>query len=420
MAKSAAVIGGQWGDEGKGKIVDLLLQRMSNTLLERYQGGANAGHTVKIGDKEYHLHLLPSGMMSSNTFNLIGKGVFLDPRKVITEIKSLTDDGVKIDDGNFGIAANAHITLDYHVSADQKNFNLEKHTSTGSGIKQTATDKYNRVGIRFVEFLNKNSFLECLQRKFPEGTIGQVSLDEFIDSYSNEQEFLAQFLVDETALFADPSFEYFLAEGAQGFGLDIDDGAYPGITSSNPTLPKHRPEVIIGVFKAYESSVGIGDRYFISQMDKELECLMPDLMNEYGTTTHKPRNVGWFDALGARHAIKTTHMDHIVLTCIDKLERLVDVTNKLKVVVGYEINGVEHHNWHPSFYDRTVLRDAKPIYETFELWNQTVERDGKTLTLNAQKYVDGIQEIIGKEFSLIGTGPERNEILVYKDVLGGN
>ena len=407
-----AIIGGQNGDEGKGKIVEYLInsaeKKFSNFLTKsvlnyRWQGGANAGHTVAVDGKIFKLHQIPSGIVRKNTYCLLGKGMFLNPRKLLNEIKELEEQGIKVTPDKFGISSKAHMTLDYHINDDQAYFNLEEHSSTGSGIKQTARDKADRIGIRFIEFLDSDLMIKILkERNF-------LNTEQFVNSYQKEREILYKFLVSEDEIFANCRFDFVIAEGAQGIMLDLDDGQYPGITSSNPGLPTHRPKKILGIFKLYCSSVGIKDRPFVSEMD-ELQNKLHVPLGEFGTTTKKPRHIGWFDVVAAKYSIDVIQIDYIGGTCLDKLEYLHKIGEKLKICIAYEIGGQNYYKWDVSFDKRNVLWNAKPVFEEFETWDKTYVNG--VLNPNAKKYIERLEELLGKKFVLLGIGPKSEELIV--------
>lgn len=420
MKKNIAVIGCQNGDEGKGKVETYLAPLLINLaggrdiLVYRYQGGSNAGHTAIIGRKKYALHQLPSGLVIPQTYGLLGKGMFIEPRGLVKEIQALSSTGIILDNLRLGISSKAHVTLDYHLYDDQSFFNLAEHTSTGSGIKQTARDKANRTGIRFVEFLDRDLLVSILKEKtFPLGMPERYgSYEQFADSYAEERKLLAPFLALEHEVFR--KFDYALAEGAQGLLLDIDDGQYPGITSSNPAQPAHRPDLYLGVFKMYVSSVGIGDRPFVTEMDPELQNKLIRPWGEFGTTTKKPRHLGWFNTVEGNYAIKSAHIDALAGTKLDDLELLAKFGEKIKVCTAYELGGKKYDRWHADFDRRDVLAKAKPIYIEFDPWDQTVEKDGKTLTPHAERYVSGLEDLLEKKFSLLGVGPEQKQVLIRR------
>jgi adenylosuccinate synthase len=425
VVQSIAFIGCQNGDEGKGKIVEYissLMEEKTETsqkqiLTYRWQGGPNAGHTVVKDNIKFKLHQLPSGLIRNTTYNLLGKGMLINPRKLLEEIHTLTSQGIQVTKENLGISSKAHMILDYHVNADQKHFNLAEHTSTGNGIKQAARDKANRIGIRFIEFLDKDLMINILNTQvFPQG-MQDINIEEFANSYEKERETLKHFLALESEVFNNQKFKYWLGEGAQGFLLDLDDGQYPGITSTCPCQPTHRPNKLVGIFKSYVSSVGIGDRPFVAEMNKELQPSLVKEWGEFGTTTGKPRHIGWFDTLAGKHAIETSHIDHIGITCLDRLEALSKINQKPKIVIGYEIDGITYDKWDVSFNKRDTLKKAKPIIQEFDSWEKTTEEDNKTLTPNAQKYLEFIENKLGKKFSFIGIGPSHEQIIIREDIL---
>ncbi len=428
MAKKIGIVGIGVGDEGKAKVlayfVSTAVQNLPSgvdsqykpILVERFQGGGNAGHTVVVDGVEYKLKTVPSGILFPQTYNLMGQKTFVDPRLTIKEVRELREKGVCINPhDNLGIAANAHVTLDYHLFDDQIIFKSEKRTSTGSGIKQTAVDKQGRVGLRFIEFLDSKLMKEVLQERFPQGLPEQFgSFDEFVASYDQEREFLQDFAIQEHVARKYHGSQCWIGEGAQGALLDVDCGLYPGVTSSNPLDVPNRPDTIVGVLKLYTSSVGAG-RPFVAQMEPALEKYVRDQWNEYGTKTGKPRDVGWADAVALRYAAEVGNIDSLVGTCGDRLEILAKIDQKVKLVVAYDIDGKRYDKWDISFHRRDTLYKARPIFEEFEPWKKFVDSAGEKLTPNAQRYVDRIQELVGKEFVLMGTGPGYRDMLVYKN-----
>ena len=428
MAKSVGIVGIGVGDEGKAKVAVYLVSSALKNLLvlpteigkpvgvERYQGGGNAGHTVEINGIQHKLNNIPCGILYEHTYNLMGQKTFVNPREVVTEVGRLRKRGIKISESNFGIAANAHVTLDYHILEDQIIFKSEKRTSTGSGIKQTAIDKQGRVGMRFIEFLDVQLMKEILQERFPAGLPEQLgNLDSFVAGYDPERDFLKSFAAQEHLVRKIHGSQFWIGEGAQGALLDVDAGLYPGITSSNPLDVPNRPETILGVLKLYTSSVGQG-RPFVAQIESTLEKYLRDEWREYGTTTGKPRDLGWADTVALRYAVGAGNVDALAGTCGDRLEILSKVGQKVKLVVAYEIDGKRYDEWDLSFHRRDTLYKAKPVFEEFEPWEKFVDSSGEKLTSNAQRYVDRIQELVGKEFMMLGTGPGQDDMVVYKDL----
>ncbi len=416
-------IGAQTGDEGKGVRVAYYVKNAVEELNElygksteprvltlRWQGGANAGHTVVLNERKYALHQLPCGILIPGTYNLMGEGVYFNPRKASDEIKALRNSGIKIGSKNFGIASNAHVTLDYHIDMDAEDSNGQTgHTSTGSGIKPTAIDKYARTGIRFEEFLDKKEFIEALKIRFPK-EMPKGTYKQFADSYSAEREFLSGLSVLQTDVMCRKNFNVLIGEGAQGFQLDVDRGLYPGVTSSNPSIPSFKTDILVGTVKMYESSVG-GGRPFVGRMNKNLEDSLRNDWKEFGTTTGKPRSLGWLDIVALKNAIESSGINALVGTCGDRLEQLAKIGEKVKLITAYEIEGKKFDRWDKSFHKRSTLYDAKPVFEEFDAWEKFFDVKKQKLSPNAKKFVDRIQELTGTEFIAHGYGPGIDDIL---------
>ncbi len=435
MRRKIASIGLQWGDEGKGKFLDYAISEaiyrasLDNRFIgtfpvavERYQGGSNTGRTHYYQGNKIVLHQIPSGIFFPEAYNLCSSGMYLEPRELVKEIKALQQHGFTINPQNLGIAANAHITLDHHLLKDRENLDKEKHTSTGSGIKQTAVDKYGRVGVRFVEFLDRAVMAEGLKRMFPNGLPQQYEgYEHYASLYQEEREFLAPFLTQDHLARQQHGQNYWLLEGAQGVMLDIDAGNYPGITSSHVINFPTRPESVVGVVKLYCSSVGVGDRPFLSQLPAALEERLRQEWDEFGAKTGKSRCVGWFDAIAARYAAEVAEVDYLVGTCGDRLETLAKLQVKPEIVVAYEFEGKKYESWDVLFHRRDVLYKVQPITEKFEPWEKFTEPDnteqgGKTLTPAAQRYVDRIEQLLGKKFCMLGTGVEEKAMIINQDI----
>ena len=426
MTKKIAIIGTQTGDEGKGVRVDYYAKKAvelhpserdrPKVWTMRWQGGANAGHTVYSNGERYALHQVPSGILIDGTFNLMGEGVFLEPRACLREVEDLRRRGVKVDYANFGIASNAHVTLDYHIELDAgESRRTVGHTSTGRGVKPTAIDKYGRVGIRFAEFLDRNLLESLIEQRFPQGVSGKTPKD-FVNSYLPEIEGLREFLTLQERVISNPSFKVGIGEGAQGFMLDIDRGLYPGVTSSNPTMPPFRADKIVGVVKSYASSIG-GDRPFVGKMAEDLENLCRDEWGEKGTTTGKPRSLGWLDIVALRHAIRSADVDCLISTCGDRLEYLRGLGELPKLVVAYKIGDKSFTDWDASFHKRITLNGAEPEFEEFEPWNEFFDKKTGKLSDNAQRFMDRVEYLTGVEFVAHGTGPGIDDVLELKNIL---
>lgn len=426
MTKKIAIIGAQTGDEGKGVRVDYYAQKavklhpkngsVPRVWTMRWQGGANAGHTVYSNGERYALHQVPSGILIDGTYNLMGEGVFLEPRACFREIEDLMKRGVKIGPSNFGIASNAHVTLDYHIELDaEESRKSVGHTSTGRGVKPTAIDKYGRMGIRFAEFLDVNLLESLINERFPHDVCGKNSR-EFAKSYLSEIEGLREFLTLQERVINNPAFELGIGEGAQGFMLDIDRGLYPGVTSSNPSMPPFRADNIAGVVKMYVSSIG-GNRPFVGKMTDDLEDLCRNKWKENGTTTGKPRSLGWLDIVALRHAIRSSDIDCLISTCGDRLEYLRDLGEIPRIIVSYKIGDKKFTDWDPSFDKRITLAGVEPEFEEFEPWKEFFNKETGKLSENAQRFVDRIEYLTGTEFVAHGTGPGINDVFEIKDIL---
>lgn len=424
-----AVVGEQTGDEGKGKIVAHIARKAVKYLpqrphsrprvvVARWAGGANAGHTNVFEKVVYKLHQVPSGIIVPQTYNLLAEGCLFDPLSGAEEIRLLKEMGVKVSSQNLGIASNAHVTLAYHIDEDGANFHKTDHTSTGNGIKPTAVDKYGRVGMRFEEFLDRDTFKEILkERRFPNGLPEKFGdFEAFATYYDEARETLQPFSILQTDILADPETDLVIWEGAQGFRLDVDRGYYPGVTSSNPSIVPAQVGKILGLVKLYESSVG-KDRPFVGQIqDPVLEEKLRERWGEFGTTTGRKRDLGWFDAVAVAHAVKTTQTDYLVSTCGDRLEYLTETGEPARIFVGYKIDGRTYNEWDRSFHNRKTLYGAKPIFEEFTPWNRFTDENGR-LHPNAQRYVDRIQELVDAEFIMHSTGPGEDDIIELKDPL---
>ncbi|MBS3128199.1 adenylosuccinate synthetase [Candidatus Woesearchaeota archaeon] len=437
MIKKIALIGLQAGDEGKGKIETWFLEQLlqiaepSEVMSERWHGADNAGHTVVVDGKKHHFHGLPSGLVYEGVFNLISGGCYVSPINLMNEITRLQGEGLTITSETLGIAANAGLKLEYHIAADKKGrekkgTQASSHTTTGSGVGPAAVDRYARTGMNLMHFMDEEFFRQQVSEKFPEGNIpvtrkegDQViierkSLDEFVEMYRTSREFLRPFLVEETS--ARQGRTYRLYEGAHGADLDIITGMYRGATCSEPTRVPNDTDLIVGVFKLYESSVGWGDRAFPSYFGEELASQVRDIWGERGTTTGKPRDLGWFDIVKAKHNLAVTSAHEIVGTCGDRLTDLHGKVDKIKLVVGYEIDDQVYTEWQKEFADVRYLKRVKCVFEEFDTWERFTEDDG-TLSENAAKYVNRIEELLGRKFSLLGTGPGSKQMIVYRNPL---
>ncbi len=421
------VVGTQWGDEGKGKVVDVITPHVN--VVVRYQGGNNAGHTVVVGREKYVLHSIPSGILHPGCRCVIGCGVVLDPGALIEEMESLVRRGVTLD-GNLFISKNAHLIMPYHPALDRASeakLGNRRIGTTGKGVGPAYVDKAARVGIRMADLLNERLFREKLEfnvaqknRILREIYDAQTfTVDEILNTYVRYAGWLAPYVTD-TALLLTRWIETgysVLFEGAQGTMLDIDHGTYPYITSSSTTaggaatgtgVPPTRIHGVLGVSKAYTTRVGGGP--FPSEMSGAVAEAIRARGNEYGATTGRPRRCGWFDAVVARYAVRVNGLDTVALTKLDVLDQCETV----KICTGYR-HGGELLTEFPE--DEHVVAEAEPVYEEVSGWlaPTTGAKNEGDLPAKARRYLERLEELIGAPFCLISTGPQREETILCED-----
>ena len=418
MNKADLVIGIQWGDEGKGKIVDMLCQNYD--VVCRSGGGHNAGHTIVVGEKKYALHLVPSGILHKNTTNIIGTGVVLNPAVLIEELKQFGD--ISQFEGRFFISNRAHLNLEFHSQIDKAKEAAKGKNAIGTtlkGIGPSYSDKISRTGHRVGELLNPAKLASDIIADFKQNKAYFSSLNlEFPNQSELEKEFswyksiLAPFIADTTGLLWSKldSGAKVLCEGAQGTLLDIDHGTYPCVTSSSTIAagactglglsPKDLGKVI-GIVKAYTTRVGNGA--FPSEDFGSDGNRLCEVGREFGTTTGRRRRTGWFDAVCARYAARLDGCDEFALMKLDVLDGMP----KVKICVAYEYKG-ERINYFPS-----DLENAKPIYEEMDGWDSIAGiRSYDELPANAKKYIERIEELTGVKVGIISTSPERNDTII--------
>ena len=413
---NSIIMGGQWGDEGKGKIVDLLSNK--SNVVARYQGGANAGHTVYKDGKKIVLHQIPSGILQENCLCILGNGMVIDPIELSKEIKEVESMGMST--SNICISPNAHIVTPIHKGIDLKNeaASSNKIGTTGKGIGPTYVDKYNRKGIRAIDVQNSASLKSIYKRKLEE-SINNNDIDSSFDSDSKEAmdffkccEFISKYVKNVFPILHD-SKNNILVEGAQGALLDIDHGTYPYVTSSNPTIggissglgvPSSYFESIIGIFKAYVTRVGNGP--FPTELKDEVGAKIQDLGKEFGATTGRPRRCGWFDAVAAKYSIKLNGINEIVLTKLD----ILDNFESIKVCTQYKLDDSISNDYSNFMHN---LDSVSPIYETINGWGSNIENAKLFTDLpeNAQKYVEYLQELLEVKIKIVSIGPKRNQII---------
>lgn len=418
------IVGAQWGDEGKGKIVDLLSYDFD--IVARYQGGANAGHTVVIDDKEYVLHLIPSGIFHPQVTCVIGNGVVIDPIALMSEINMLRASNIDLG-GRLFISHNAHVIMPYHKLLDNiREQSADKIGTTGRGIGPAYIDKFARTGIRIVDLLHRDLFVEKLRRNIEEKNQvlkrlygeAELNVDQIVAEYQEFDKQIDGFVTD-TSLFLNKAIrdrKRILAEGAQGALLDIDHGTYPFVTSSNPTsggactglgIPPTSISSITGVVKAYCTRVGNGP--FPTELTDETGALLRSIGHEYGATTGRPRRCGWFDAFSLRYTAMINGITQIAITKLDVL----DTFDEIRVCVGYQLNGRPLKNFST---DIVTLSDVQPVYETFEGWKTTTSDRLTYSSLPAaqRKYIEALAHLTGTEVVIISVGKRRDQTIIVQ------
>lgn len=421
------VIGLQWGDEAKGKIVDLLTAE--HDIVVRYQGGANAGHTVVVGDQTYKLSLLPSGVLTTGVTCVIAGGVVLNPAKAIEELAELESRGVD-DCDNLKISDRVHVIFPWHFAEDKS---LDKSTSdgenigtTGRGIGPCYRDKVGRSFAVRVGDMYRASFREqvqhitaakniVLETMYAGQSFEPLDAEAIYQQYSAYAERIKPYVDDTTDYLLDAAEtgKRILFEGAQGALLDVDHGTYPFVTSSNSSgvgvangsgVPGRYVDRVIGIVKAYTTRVGGGP--FPTEQENEVGQLIRDLGNEYGTVTRRPRRCGWFDAVAARY---TARLSGVTSICVMLLDVLSGV-GELNICTGYELDG-EVSNRFPSHVDD--LRRVKPVYETLPGWSEdlTAMRTLEELPANARTYIDRIGQLLGVPVEMTSVGPARDQTI---------
>ncbi len=420
---NTCVIGLQWGDEGKGKIIDILAKDYD--IIVRYQGGGNAGHTLIIGDEKFIFHLIPSGILHPDKKCVIGNGIVFDPRLFLDEVAGLSKRNISVN-GNLFVSDRAHVVFPYHKKLDlliEKQKGNSMIGTTGRGIGPCYTDKVARDGIRVAELLHKEHFKEKLKKTVEEKNRlfvdlykdEPVSWEEIYEEYCVYAEKISPFVCDTVDLMAKAidDNKKILFEGAQGALLDVDFGTYPYTTSSNASAGGVSPGIgvspkqihdIIGITKAYATRVGSGP--FPTEIDGEQGEHIRKKGGEFGSTTGRPRRCGWFDAVAIRHSVRISGVDSLIVTKLDVL----DDQETIRICTGYKNDKKVYHNF-PA--DLDVLENCEPIYEEVSGWMEDTSnvRDVKDLPGKAMDYIRTIEEIIGLKVKVVSVGPERLQIV---------
>jgi len=417
----SVLVGSQWGDEGKGKIVDILGDRFD--IVARYQGGANAGHTIVIDDQQFVLHLIPSGILRDGIDCVIGNGVVIDPTALIDEILFLESFGITVKDRLF-ISHNAHIIMPYHKVFDLINESGEnKVGSTGRGIGPCYIDKYDRKGIRIVDLLDKDELEKKIRRNVAEkNTIlknlydkNELDVEKILEEFVGFAGAIKQYITDVPAFLdkAINSGKSVLMEGAQGALLDVDHGTYPFVTSSSPTsggacsgvgVPPTKISSVFGIVKAYTTRVGLGP--FPTELLGEKGEALRKWGAEFGATTGRPRRCGWFDAFLLKYSRMINGIERVAITKLDVLSNL----DEIKVCVAYELDGKVLESFPTTV---SQLERIVPIYKTLPGWKTDITNIKKyeDLPIETKNYLSFISEHSGFEISIISVGPKRSQTI---------
>lgn len=426
---SVVVVGTQWGDEGKGKITDFLSENAE--VIARYQGGDNAGHTIVIEGTKYKLHLIPSGIFYPEKVSVIGNGVVVNPKSLVKELAYLHDAGITTD--NLRISDRAHVILPYHIKLDQLQEDSKGDNKIGTtikGIGPAYMDKAARVGIRIADLLDKEIFAERLkinlEQKNREFTkmyeVDPVDFQDIFEEYYDYGQQIKKYVTDTSVILNDAldAGKRVLFEGAQGVMLDIDQGTYPYVTSSNPVaggvtigsgVGPSKISKVVGVCKAYTSRVGDGP--FPTELNDEIGHQIREVGHEYGTTTGRPRRVGWFDSVVMRHSRRVSGLTNLSLNSIDVLTGLDEV----KICVAYDLDG-ERIDYYPASLE--TLQRCTPIYETLPGWSEDITGvcHLDDLPETAKNYVRRVSELVGVKISTFSVGPGRDQTNVLESVWG--
>jgi len=419
------VVGTQWGDEGKGKLTDLLAKEMS--MVVRYQGGHNAGHTLVVNGERFALQLLPSGVLYDHITPVIGNGVVVDPVVLLAEIDSLESRG--IDCSKLKVSGNAHLILPYHQELDrliERHLGKNKLGTTKRGIGPSYADKASRVGIRVQDLMDPKIFREKISSVLAEKNLVLAKVynrlgfdpDELANKYLDEvAPRIAPYVADAVTIVHEglERGEHILFEGAQATFLDIDHGTYPFVTSSNPIAggacvgagvgPRHIDRVV-GIAKAYITRVGSGP--FPTELFDDVGAALVEIGQEYGTNTGRPRRPGWFDAVMMRQAVRLNSLSEVAITKLD----ILDTFETIKVCVAYDVNGTRVTSLP---YHQSDLHDAVAVYEEFAGWKTDLSAFNEVhqLPVEARTYLSFLEEQMGVPITFVGTGPGREQYVQF-------
>ena len=416
------LVGAQWGDEGKGKIIDVLTE--TSEIVVRTQGGNNAGHTVFIGKDKYVLHLIPSGILRPGKVCIVGNGVVLDPVGLVAELDGLARLGVPVTPANFQIAETAHVVFPWHRELDgarEIRKGKDKIGTTKRGIGPTYGDKAARVGLRVIDLINRERFPQKLRERLTVNNevikaLGGTALDfdRILAEYSAAADRLRPFVRNTVVYLHEATLRgaNILFEGAQGTFLDIDHGTYPFVTSSNTTaggactgsgVPPNRMDKVVGVLKAYTTRVGEGP---LPTENAVISDLLHGMGREFGATTGRARRCGWFDAVATRHATMVNGIDELAMTNIDGL----DSVKEIQVCVAYRVDGQTLHHL-PN--DTDILARCEPVYQSFPGWNTPTDavKCWSDLPVNCRHYLLSIAQLTGARLTIASVGPAREQTM---------
>ena len=423
---AVAVVGSQWGDEGKGKITDFLSNEAEYTV--RSNGGNNAGHTIEINGQDFKMRLIPSGIFASDKGAVIGNGVVINPEVLFGELKDLEEKG--IDTSKLKISNRAHIIMPYHIKQDEYQEEAkgdQKIGTTKNGIGPAYMDKASRIGIRVCDLLEKDTFAAKLRANLAQKNdiftkiYGKPAL-EFDDIFTKYYEYgqkMKKYVTDTSVLVNDAldNDEKVLFEGAQGIMLDIDEGTYPFVTSSNTIsggiasgmgVGANRLKTVIGVCKAYTTRVGAGP--FPTELLDETGNRIRETAHEYGTVTGRPRRVGWFDSVALRHAKRVSGINGLSLNLLD----IFSGFDTIKIATAYELDG-QKIDYYPASLKE--LDRCQPVYEKLPAWKEDITnaKIWSDLPENAQKFLNRVSELVGIPLVTVSVGPDREQTIVLQD-----
>ena len=423
---SVVIVGSQWGDEGKGKMTDYLSQEAD--VVVRSQGGNNAGHSIVFDGKKFALRLVPSGIFGAKKLSVIGNGVVVNPKALLEELHYLEENDIDV--SGLRISNRAHVTMPYHILLDKCEENAkgdQKVGTTQKGIGPTYMDKVARIGIRMCDLLEKDTFEKKLRENLKIKNemftkiygVETLKFEDIFDEYYQYGQELKKYVTDTSLLINDEmdANKKVLFEGAQGTMLDIDDGTYPYVTSSNPAaggaatgagVGPNRIDRVVGICKAYTTRVGEGP--FPTELTDQIGDHIRETGHEYGVVTGRPRRVGWFDAVALRHAHRVDGLDYLSLNLLDVLSGL----KTIKIARAYELDGQEI-NYYPA--SLAELDRCKPIYDELPGWDEDITHVTKfdDLPENAKNYLKRIEELTATPLATVSVGPDREQTMILHD-----